>query len=482
MSRLSWAILCALLALPLATSFQPTLDPDTWWHLRVGQWVQEHQGVPTTDPFSRLGISEHRAWQAYSWLHGYLLERTDSLAGPKGIIPFRVVLNGLVLLATIGFVGCRVPDPAQRLLLLAALVVIFQPFMNERPWNYTILGVLLTLDAMHGLGEGRWSWQVAALPVVYCVWANLHIQFVLGLGLLGLGCGLRYVAGYPVRNCLKMLLLCGLATLVNPYHAGLWQVVWEYATQTTALRHVLELQPPDGRHPAHWATLILVALAARRVAWRPDRWSGFLVLALGLLFAARMQRDIWFAAILAVTVWHPGGFYAVPSGEDPNSDRSKQACCPFLWKGLTCVVLTLFAIGFLRGSSLAQLDASLASRYPVQACRFVRQHEFAGPLFNDFNWGGYLIWALPGYPVVIDGRTNLYGEARLQRSIRTWAGDPGWQNDPDLKTARLVIAPRYVSRSDRREVGLVTRLRDCLDWKVAYQDGVAVVFLRRTQS
>jgi hypothetical protein len=69
----------------------------------------------------------------------------------------------------------------------------------------------------------------------------------------------------------------------------------------------------------------------------------------------------------------------------------------------------------------------------------VAERGYPGPLYNDFNWGGYLIWKLPGLPAALDGRTNLHGDERILRFGRTWAGVPGWHDDPDLAAAGVII-------------------------------------------
>src|SRR5262245_53859602 len=46
----------------------PVYDPDTWWHLKVGDWVAEHRSVPEHDPFSRMSQKTPTKWVAYSWL------------------------------------------------------------------------------------------------------------------------------------------------------------------------------------------------------------------------------------------------------------------------------------------------------------------------------------------------------------------------------------------------------------------------------
>jgi len=101
---------------------------------------------------------------------------------------------------------------------------------------------------------------------------------------------------------------------------------------------------------------------------------------------------------------------------------------------------------------------------------FIRAHGYSGPIFNDFDWGGYLIWNLR-MPVSIDGRANVYGDQRIARSIQTWSGAPGWQLDPDLRSAGLVIGPVGAA--------LTQLLRSDPGFQLAYQDKVAAVFVAR---
>ena len=52
-----------------------------------------------------------------------------------------------------------------------------------------------------------------------------------------------------------------------------------------------------------------------------------------------------------------------------------------------------------------------ASHFPSRAVDFLAQHHLPGPIFNHYDWGGYLIWRLhPEYPVFVDGRADLYGD------------------------------------------------------------------------
>jgi hypothetical protein len=69
----------------------------------------------------------------------------------------------------------------------------------------------------------------------------------------------------------------------------------------------------------------------------------------------------------------------------------------------------------------------------------------------------------------MDGRTNLHGERRIEANLAVWGGQPGWESDPELSGAKLIIA----------ELGrpLTALLRSDTRFKVVYEDKTAVVFI-----
>src|SRR3984957_4085916 len=42
------------------------LDPDVWWHLKTGEWIAQHRGVPHSDPFSYTRAGQR--WVTHEWL------------------------------------------------------------------------------------------------------------------------------------------------------------------------------------------------------------------------------------------------------------------------------------------------------------------------------------------------------------------------------------------------------------------------------
>jgi hypothetical protein len=471
----------ALYAIPVVVAVRPVadpvMDPDVWWHLRVGQWVAEHRWVPANDPFSLPGQAQ--PWVAYSWLYELLLHGLHAAFGLAGIVVYRAALS-LAVVAAFHALVCRLD---KRFLvstaLTAAAALATAMLYSERPWLVTILFTVITLHAVIAFRRPgpvpRWVWL---LPILYVLWANTHIVWVYGLFLLGLACvaplidarlGRRADAAAPWTPRWYALLAlsagCLLATLVNPYHVRLYGVVIEYATQPGPFRYVNELRALEFREPCDWVMLGLAGLAC--YALGRGRTSAFEVLLLvsAAWFSFRARRDLWWVVLAAVTVIASRAPSHVPEAQRFSPGWGRL--------GLVGLALAVLAAFCCLGHDLSArgLSRRVEQVFPVEAARVVRERGYAGPLYNDFNWGGYLIWSLPHLRVAIDGRTNLHGDERIERYGRTWAGLPGWREDPDLSRAGLVIAPA--------DSALAAHLLQDRRFREVHADELARVFVAR---
>jgi hypothetical protein len=467
----------ALYALPILVSLRPTVvDPDIWWHLRVGEWVVEHDTVPKTDPFSSYG--QDKPWIAYSWLFEVLVFRLHELFGLTGIVVYRAALSLSIVAAFHRLILRREPRFLVATGLTLVATVALSPLFNERPWLCTILFTILTLDAILDVRAGRSSWLVWLLPFAFALWANLHIQFVYGLFLLGLACVAPLVdsslsrSGFDCRGpalsgrMLLLTVLCLLATLVNPYHVRIYRVVLEYATQPGPFRYVNELLALTFRDLWDWVMLILAASAAFALG-RRQRLSSFdvLLLASAGVFAFRSRRDLWFLVLASAAI-------LATQNTRPIAPSARFLLKPRQWIVVSITLAALIgSIVCLRDFSERNMRREVAKIYPVEAVAAVAEHGYEGPLSNDFAWGGFLIHRLPQLPVAIDGRTNLHGDERILRFANTWAAGPGWRDDPDLSMAGVIVADAQTP------LACVLGLDD--RFQLVYEDRVARVFIRR---
>jgi hypothetical protein len=476
-------ILIALYSIPAIIVVRPVDNPDIWWHLRTGQWIVEHGTVPATDPFSSFG--EDKPWIAYGWLFELLIYGLYERFGLYGIILYRNAMTFAVAASVHCFVLKREPRFLVATSLTGLALMAFASLMNERPWLFTLLFFTLRLDLVLDLRAGRAGRSIWVLSILYALWANLHIQFIYGLFILGLACAAPWVdrlfshrrAGVyadtaDLCDWWRLVALtgaCVTATLLNFYHVRLYAVVAEYATQPVAFNLISEHRAMEFRGPADWVVLAFAGWAVFTLGQR-RRLSVFepLLLASSVYFCFHTQRDLWFVVLVALAI-------LLTEGCLPGLPMDRIAVTPLRSLAICCgVVFVLVAIGWARDLSPRRLAQAIEAKFPAKAASFVETRGLTGALYNDLDWGGYLIWRLPKLPVAMDGRTNLHGDKRLLRSYKTRAGERGWESDPELENSRLVISN---SRSP-----LSSLLRRDPRFELVYEDTVALVFVARAAS
>jgi hypothetical protein len=450
------------------------VDPDIWWHLRSGQWILEHRAVPLTDPFSSFGAG--KPWVAYGWLFDSVLAALYSRWGLASIALYEIAVRVALPVALFHAVRGLLPRFWRAAALTATALYVMTRIIGPRPGMLTILLVIVLFDFLlsaERTGRTRALWLV---PPLLAFWANWHIQFVYGLAVLGVfACEwvLNSLLGYAPRrpNLLPpravWLALAGgaLATLCNPYGVKLYSTVFGLAAQTGVYNEITEFLAMNFREPQHFLALLLVLGAAMALGWRRDARPLWVICLLTASFLAfRSVREIWFLAVVSVC--------AIADGWQSNADDSRRRA-PLRSRLLVGVWVFAALVAACRhyGLSNDALEIQTAGAFPEAAVRFVEQHRLPGPLMNDLSWGGYLLWRLPDHPVALDGRTNIYGDARIQRFSNVWKGKPGWESDPDLAAANLVITPS--------DAAIASLLRFDPRFQVAYEDVQAVVFSRR---
>jgi hypothetical protein len=93
-----------------------------------------------------------------------------------------------------------------------------------------------------------------------------------------------------------------------------------------------------------------------------------------------------------------------------------------------------------------------------------------GPIYNNLDWGGFLIWYMPQYPVAIDGRNDLYGDG-LDRIFHRAQDAVQYKDDPYLNEAGCVLL--------EKKYALSSVLKLDSRFEVVYEDPIAIIFARR---
>lgn len=469
----SLLILMAMVAFASRTEVR---DPDIWWHLKTGDWIVEHKAVPHDGIFSRTAAN--RPWIAYSWGYEMLLSRSYAWFGLVGLGMF-----GILLTVTVAFVLFWMLHRLSGSFWIAWILAFIGSFaflfsLMPRPVFVTMIlfTIMLTLllQAQRS-GSMKLLWW---LPLIFFLWANIHIQFIYGLFVVGLFMGinlLQRVLGrfgiepkfirlptLPVSGLILVLLACFAATFFGPYTYHLYHVVAAYSQSKVPYSMIQELLAFDFKSFTEYVLLLLTAAAFFAIGW-PRRLDLFklVLLIVASAIAFRTARDAWFVSICASAFI--ADLCTEPSAPGPVMKVSELTGVG----SLVAVLLWLIAVN--TGFNTRELDRAISQVYPVNAVNFVRRNSFSGPLYNHLDWGGFLIWYMPQYPVTVDGRNDLYGDDIDRVTYNSLQGE-SYTSDPYLNEAGLVLLPKHDPLAELLTIDSRFRL--------VYQDPLAVVFVR----
>jgi hypothetical protein len=479
-------------------------DTDTWWHLRSGQYILETRSIPTADPFSHTRGGQ--PWIDHGWLaqtFWYALFALGGWAGLSlGLAALVTIAFGLVWLATPGDQHAPGSSCVTTWTVsqgyIRAFSIILGAITSAVIWvarpqmvSFLLAGlVLLMLERYKRAGQ-RW---VYAMPLVTLAWANIHGGYAIAFMLLAayvVGETFNRLTGHrddPVLSWRQINVLIGVAVVsfsvvaINPHG---WQM-WIYPFRTVgigALRdYIQEWRSPNFHLTMTWpfVAMLMLTLAAMGRSPRRVDWTDLALVGMwgaGSLFAARNIGifGLMVTPILARYAGAAWGHY-LPVGQRPRGTGQAPAAkrrLAFAW--LNWLLLGLVVLAALVKINLALAPSAVAQveeeTLPYGAVRFIQAESLPGPMFNSYNWGGYLIFRLwPEYPVYIDGRTDLYDDAFIRRYLNVMVAGDGWEQTLEDDGINLVLVE---SGSTPAKF-----LRHDLDWTEAYRDEIAVVFTR----
>lgn len=452
-------------------------DTDMWWHLRLGQHILETGETVYADTFSHTYAGEiHRNHSAGAQVVMYAVW---SLAGNLGMALFTSVLatSGMFFLYKAG----------TGTIYMQAFLLIFgaataATFWSARPQMFSFLFgtiVIYILFAYKRRGHDRLLWLI---PVMW-LWGNTHGGFAIAyifIGAFVVGEFLNTVvdAGdsrIPMRGIGKLILVTIVATallVINPNGLNIFAVPFETFGIQELRRFIQEWQSPDFNQRFTWGFVILLATTIGAV-WSSKRkfdWTDWFLVCGTTFMALMAARNLSVFATVAVPIatyhfdsvlQHNGWVLQRKEFEHPR--RAK----------LNLVLLILVMIGAL-ANILVVADSETvyegqSAVLPIEAVNHLNEIELDGKMFNSYNWGGYLMFNAPQYPVFIDGRTDLY-ITFLNDYFRVAIGGDTWRDDFDEWDISFAVI--------ETGSGLAEELANAPDWLTEYQDDLASIFVK----
>jgi hypothetical protein len=455
-------------------------DGDLGRHLTLGNFILDAQRVPVRDvlSFTRAGTPR----PPYEWLAQVVFAMSDRLLGLDGVVLLTALIIACSCLVVLLDAVDRTHSPFLSLVMGSVAAVASSLHWLTRPHVFTFLFLALWLAGLERWRSGK-RMPLWLFPVLMLIWGNTHGGFVFGFLAWG-----AYMANWligairhsPAAGSGWSLLLVGatsaVASMITPDFWHNWQAVLENRS-AYVLSRTAEATAPNFSQSATWPFLGLLAFCVVGLALDRRRAVAAHVLLLGgftiLAFAA--ARNIPLFAIAAAPVG--ASWIANVASSEPKWQRFEAA----IWKmdhGLTGFMWPV-VVALLAGVTFAYRDLYVripvynfsAAVFPAKAIDWEQHHVLPGRMFNDLNWGGYLLYRLwPSQRVFIDSQTDFYGEEFVREYEALILAEPGWPAVLDHYHIGWAIIPTSSKLADQ--------LASSSDWRSLYSDSTASIYGR----
>jgi hypothetical protein len=459
-----------------AMTARNVVDPDVWWHLKTGEYIAQHKSVPHTDPFSYTRVSYTRAghpWVAHEWLAELGMYELELHAGFGSLIVLFAAITSIAFFLL--YLRC---GPAS---FLAGIATLFAAWATAPLWGVRpqILSLLLTslwlLILERSQTRPNLLWLTLPLTLL---WVNLHAGFALGLVLSGLFLAGDFIErlahghnSFPTTTShlpqATLILLLDLALVpLNPNGLRMFSYPIETLRSTTMQNYIVEWASPNFHRPEYWPFLLILLATFATLGWSPNPLRPRdLILLLVALYASLISiRMIPLFVLIATPL------IAKRLGDWPRSRPYPRSNFRTWFNVAIMLAMTIFAIIRVSQVIRHQREAE-TSEFPARAVAFLQQHPPAGPIFNLYDWGGYLIWKLyPNTPVFIDGRADLYGPDLFHDFADAYQFKNNWQQILQHWQIQTVVVPPNSA--------LAVGLQSAPGWTVSYHDSQSIILTK----
>ncbi len=420
---------------------------DTYWHLAAGRAMSQSGRVMLLDEFSHTNYGA--PWPNYEWLSEVVFYQIYQWGG----MPLLTALCALLAIGSFVLAWRLTRGPiVDRVLLLALVLPLVTPGWSLRPQLFSLF---FLPAAMHIVLQKRYL----ILPPLFALWANLHGAVALGMVVLVADFMTAVVSRTNRLRSAAFVVLSFGATLLTPLGASFWPEIWR-SVNRSRVNMITEWMPPGLTvgYALFWlmaaALVWLIVTRWQYLERREDRTVVVLAVLL-LVLALRASRNVV-----------PFGLMATPAISIllwRRDVRRHPVNLPVNYVGTT-VRAALFAVS-LAAALLVVYQRWTTTPQPADWAPMSRQAAMAirgcpGPIYNQYDVGGFIIWFVPEQKVFLDSRQDPYPHQLMKA-----------QREATNPIALHELLARYHVRcavlgSDSREVPALR----ALGWTESYRD------------
>jgi len=411
----------------------------------------------------------------HHWFFGVISYVIFHMSGFGGLSVFYIFL--LVLTFLLAF------DSARRysnfnlgLFFFVAGFLLLASRAEIRPEGFSVFFTALDFWLLQGFLQRRISDRVLlmGIPIVQILWVNTHIFFFIGPVLIGLfswQAKLIKESKERLGVLQRLLLISVLVNLINP--SGLWGMLtplngfhkfgYELAENQSVFFMIHRFG--DNIIYKYFLVVAMVMILGMVLALRREGVKALPMVVLGAF--------ITIAGFRAVRLFMPFGFLFIPLSAYFYAPYIKKAAVGFVL-GLASVAGIIMCVWLMP----AYPHIGLSPKVNASA-EFFKQSGLRGPIFSNYDIGGYLIYHLGGREkVFVDNRQEAFPPDFFQKVYIPMQEDAVVWRKYEAQYGFNVI---YFYRHDLTPWGqdfLIARVRDP-QWAPVFVDDYVIIFARR---
>ena len=484
-----------------------SIGQDIGRHLKAGEVIWQTKAIPNTNLFS---FTEPDArFINHHWLSEVVLYKIFNLFGFPGLILIKVLLIFLsfFLLFLISRKHSRF-WPLAISFALSMLIFIARTEVRPEIFSFVMLGFFLfSIFKAKYENNYRYLWF---LPVLELLWVNLHIYFFIGPLLIAvffldrlankdfaprlkaevgkIAEGHRLLsAGFTRIKILSLItLLVGVATFINP--SGIkgallpFNILNEYGYRIAENQTIFFLNKYFGFNISIFtfelSVVILTVALLFNVKKLKLRFFETAVAAFFIYAGFRMLRNLPLYALASLPIMAA----ALSDGWDSFTPRLKaevgKIAKPLFAAGIILVIFMVVSNKFYELTKSPKEFNLSAPNGLERAVNFVKGHKIEGPLFNNFDIGGYLIWQFyPEERVFVDNRPEGYSVKFFEEIYKPMQENPEkWKELSEKYGINYIFFGHQDNTPWAQE--FLSNIKKDKDWPVVYVNEKAIIFLK----
>ena len=392
--------------------------------------------MPSQDIFSYPSIGAK--WIPFEWGWDVLTYSIFSTGGFIAISIFRTILIcGIFFILFLAVKKFKIPENIFLIFAVILSLGILTRF-SIRPHliSYLFFALIVLIFIEHRYFHSGKKTYYYLLPIIFLLWANMHMGVITGIGLFTL---FVLIDGYDLikkkdegkKSKFKLLSIVYIisiwAMLINPHFIETYTYVLSHS-QMNMLEQINEWKSPfsSASVPASaynlkiyffflFSGLVIVYYSIKRKDYFPS-----IIYLLLAIYSAQGNRFITDFLILSFP------FYLLGVNELLISFKKVKLYTEnIIFTSVTGLIILFFIFSIINGklykdylgTTFRETGFGESEKFfPAQAVDFIKREgidKTGEKIFNNLRCGGYFIWNLPGKQNFIDSRN-------LSDSIYTW--------------------------------------------------------------